>query len=514
MQNFLNKLKEKIYEYQDKKIIEKIKKASNIQELNSLIYCYIGSYLKGNFKSPIHFDKTLLEIFKLLDNSHMFDKFKYGDSEGKYRGDWAENPTIFLMSLEQDKNKFDLFKYLKSNIPINILNTRLIIFSANPDIVDDFLNSLKDKKMKKEILEIIYNEKTIKTKTLITIMQDMTSEERKNFIDKHNLSNKEIVSLYNAFDDDFFIKDYYSSIENYFSENSYDPNEFRISKSNKAQEILNLFASKMHSSNICTCINICEKELISQGKEYDKNLVEKYSDYMVTMNQLVSLALEQNEEKIGWIVKKYANKITENSLKYGFIIYNQVSLQKTNSEKNESDPHYLYNLAKIYYETRMKDKTFEPMSIRSIAVELPILDRLKFIKKYRNAIFKNNHLENIEKLDIGIDIVKNKENLNLEEVLIQYRNIISEEDIVYIIEQMPEQERIKLIKDCALSKESIDKIIEYTISEKGNCSTLEKIKFSEDLKFAVYEKNATNSINNADIEPTENRNHFPKMTDR
>ena len=91
---YLDKLKEKIYESQDKKIIKKIKEASTMQELNFLIGCYIGDYVTENFQGPIHYDKTLLEIFKLLDSNHMFDEFKYGDSEHKYRGEWAENPTI------------------------------------------------------------------------------------------------------------------------------------------------------------------------------------------------------------------------------------------------------------------------------------------------------------------------------------------------------------------------------------------------------------------------------------
>lgn len=510
---FLDKLKEKIYESQDKKIIKKIKEASTMQKLNFLIWCYIGSYVRETFEGPIHYDKTLLEIFKLLDDNHMFDKFKYGDPEHKYRGEWAENPTIFLMNLKEDKNKLDLFNYLRSTIPSNMLNTILIVFASSSSIVDDFLNSIKDKNMKREILNIVYEERNIKTKTLIEIMQDMTSEERKSFIEKHNLSNRGIVSLYNAFDDEFFLQDYYESIKNYFIDK---PEEICISRGNKAKEILNLFASEMNSSDICTCINICENELISQGDKYDKRLVEKYSDYIVNMDTLVELVVQDNKENIGWLVKHYANKIDEFYLRYGFVMYNISMSDKDDSgsgKKNNENPHYLYNLAKIYYETRMKDKDFEPLYIYYIAAKLPILDRLRFVQEYSEFMVSEYELP---LLNLGEDIVRDKANLNIIETLTKYRNIIPEEDIVYIIEQMPEQERVSLINNCVLSKESIDKIIDYTVKEKGDCTALEKMKFLGDLKFAIAEgrKNANEGISDLDKDTIENRIHYSDGVNR
>lgn len=200
------------------------------------------------------------------------------------------------------------------------------------------------------------------------------------------------------------------------------------------------------------------------------------------------------------LIEQYAGEMQEETLWKIFRDYNSAvdrAKSMSDDEKGriipfdkhaEEEPHFLYDMAKIYYDKKLEDEQFEAQYVDAIVSQFSLSDQLKFASEYKERIPAIS-TEKIEEV-----MLKGEEKLDTKDILANYQGILSRDTIVALINAQPFEEKMESIKKCNLSGKEKEKVIAFARKEnKGsNVSFLEIAVSAAELE----KKSRGNSVGN------------------
>lgn len=453
---------------QDIKIIEKIKHSNSPKEIYGLI-------------EQLQLDDSRMQVFKLFDDSHVFDSFK----EKKYDeiGSIIQNPYIIFEQLQEDKNKLEIIQYFyEHGINEQGFNTCIGETKDNSNII--LLKSMESQEYREQVLDTMYNSINLDSQSIeelvLGIIDNMNPEKRKQFLQSHSFNNRMTILLYNKYNNEALMQKSNSSMDEYLSATESIPVISGINQE-QAKKILELYGETMCSTNLEICV-----ECSSNNVESLENNLNKY--YARLKSKISSIfksttLWSYDYKKIEMFIRDFSNDIDENTVKEILDNYNEslseaedIMKKKPESqdkikdfvEHDKEEPQFLYETVCRYYDSKMQDETFQPTLINEIITNLPFIDRLDFVKKYKDRITA------LETDGIGKEVIAHADSLDIKNFLLKYQDVISSQDIIDIINSAPFKQRIELIKLSNLDEEQKKEIIKYA-QENGeqNVSFLE-----------------------------------------
>lgn len=379
-------IKQNMKQKQDNKIMEEIKNSNNPKEMYELI-------------RKLQLDDSRMQIFNLFDDNHVYDSFKakkYDEIENV-----IENPYEIFIQLENDKDRFTIIQYLYE-YGIDNIGLCTCMGETSCGCKEILLRAMKTQEYKEKVLDIMYstidfNYESI-GKIVLDIIDNMEIEKRENFLKNHNFSDKIAMELYYRYKDESIIQNLGISMEENLSKQD---NYFRINKVDKQEKVklLELYGNTMSLANLKECV--CA---ISGNTEDLKNTLNKYYTKLKDeiSNMFISTTLwSYNYKNIEMFIENFSKDIDEKDLNEILENYKeslidaeyQIKRDKRNEDKikefvdhDKEDSQFLYNMVCEYYDTKIEDKEFEPTLINKVISNLPAINRLEFVSKYKDSI--------------------------------------------------------------------------------------------------------------------------------
>lgn len=447
---------------QDAKLIEQIKHKGN--EPNT-IYDLI---------KKLQLEESRMQIFRIFDESNIFDRFKNKDKISNI----LENPYNIFEILESDENKYELLQYFnKYGIDEVFINE--CIGETYKSGKQRLLQEMTTQDYKEKSLEIIYNYMDYDNEQdleeyIIEILNKMEPEVRTEFLNSHSFSNRNAIRLYKKYDEENLVEKSETEIGEYLS-SAESVNILNGISEKQAQRMIDLYENSMSSSNLAECV----ETIHSSPEELKAILNNHYEQLKSEMNRIFARKTiwKNDYEMIEMFINDFSKDIDEETLDKVFKNYNE-SLKRLKSkseisedeqkfiEHDEQEPRFLYNMTSKYYNEKTQDEHFKATLVNKVLSNLSLLDRLDFIKIYKEKI-EMQELNGISQEVIGHE-------LNIRDFLLEYQDIIPTQDITNIINSVPIKERVELMKICNISEEQKGEIIEYAQNENiGNTTFLE-----------------------------------------
>lgn len=420
---------------------------------------------------------------------HVFDKFK--EKEYKQIGTMIENPYIIFEQLQEDKNRLELIQYFyEYDINTEGFNTCMGDTQDNSNII--LLDAMESQEYREQVLDIMYSSMNLDSKLIedfvLEIIDNMEPEKRKQFLQNHSFNNGMTLILEIKYKNEVLMQNSKSSIEELLA-TSDSLSTIKFTKE-QAKKALELYGETMSTSNL----EICIEESINNEEDLE-NMLNKY---YARLKEKISSIFEcttlwsYDYKNIEMFVRNFSNDIDENTMKDIIANYNDSLDEAENRIKKESknkdkiktfvehdkeEPTFQYETVCKYYDTKMQDGNFKPKLVNEIIAYLPVIDRLKFVKKYKDKI------PTLEVRGVGKEMVSNIENLDVKKVLLEYQDIISSQDIIDIINACPFKQKMELMKLSNLDEEQKNEIVKYAQkSGEPNVSFLELVATNAELQ--------------------------------
>lgn len=448
-------IRQNMKQKQDKKIIEKIKHENNPKAIYDLI-------------EELQLDDSRMQIFRLFDQNHVFDSFK-GKKYDEI-GSIIENPYIIFKQLKEDKNRLEVIQYFyEHDINAKGFNTCIGETKDNSNII--LLTAMESQEYREQVLDTMYNFMNLDSQSIeelvLGIIDNMEPEKREQFLQNHSFNNKMTIKMYNKYNNEALMQKSNSSIEEYLSTRESTSVISGINQE-QAKKILELYGETMCSTNLRICVENSYNNV--------ENLENMLNKYYVRLKDEISYIFKRTTlwsydyKNIEMFISNFSNDIDENTIKDILDNYNE-SLSEAEDrmkkktegqdkikdfvEHDKEEPRFLYETVCRYYDTKIQDENFKPTLINEIITNLPFIDRLEFVKKYKDTITI------LEVSGIGKEVVSNVEYLDVKKFLLEYQDVISSQDIIDIINAVPFKQRMELIKLSNLDEEQKSEIIKY-----------------------------------------------------
>lgn len=318
---------------------------------------------------------------------------------------------------------------------------------------------IRSKELRETFLDLAYDYRPMdndEKSHFYRILKDMEPEKRTDFFKNHNHRDKYILEFYVLFNDQTFRKRYNSRVKELLvSERSesddYFENDincfFRNMDEEIARDILNSCGDNLESYRIRQCIE--ELRLEFKDTEKIKEILIRYKNRMneddfnyVLMDFFKGFNCERKE----MYITEFSDVMTQKTLQYIFEKYNYLLKESANSvqEHAKQNPHFLYNMAKTFYDVKLKDEKFkaneEDNNTDRVIQEIPLLDRIKFIEEYKEL------MPEISLCAIGEDEAKGLGISKITDIIVNHRNAISKVGIIRIMEELPPRMRLEFLK--------------------------------------------------------------------
>ncbi len=489
IQNFNMKRERKA----DAKIIEKIKKLATPNEIFSAI-------------RSLKLEESVMQVFHLLDESHVYDKFK----SGKYKEITTslENPAvIFEECLKKQENRYAIFQWLYENG----MTTDSFQYCFMRDNEKYFFAHITNPKYQEEMLEQLYDKSKLPNSLVFDVLSGMDEEKRDKFMAEHTLSDAVRLKIDKQILGKIWIDKTDDEIKDLLTSDKVNHDLYEISHA-QAREFLEKFGNDMTSANLRHCI--------SEGY-LDNEKMEVLSFYKDRMNSgdlnslFEGIAIDYRNMKP--LIEQFADEMQESTLleifkTYNTAAYNSKLMQYQEDNEDtipfakhaEEEPHFLYDMAKLYYDKKLEEEQFEAKYVNFVIAELLLPDQLKFASEYKEKM----PMIAVEKIEEAM--FKVEEELDTKDILANYQEILSRNAIIALINAQPFKEKMELIKSCNLSEKEKAEVIAFAKKENkdSNVSFLELAMSAAELgeNGEINEKNnlmGNQSFRHSDLEDSE-----------
>lgn len=476
IQNFSMNRKRKA----DTKTIEKIKKLADPNAIFSAI-------------RSLELEESVMQVFHLFDESHVYDKFK----SGKYKEmtTFLENPaTIFEECLEGQENRYAIFQWLCENG----MTTDSFQYCFMKDNEKYFFAHITNPMYQQEMLEQLYDRSKLPDQLVFDVLSGMDAEKRDKFMAEHTLSDAVRLKMDKQIFGKIWVDKTADEIKDLLTANEINHDLYNISHA-QAREFLEKFGNEMSSANLRYCI--------SEGyRDSEKMEVLPFYKDGMNSNDLNSL-FEQiafDYRNMSQLIEQYADEMKEDTLleifrTYNTAAYNAKLMQNREDDEDtipiakhaEEEPHFLYDMAKLYYDKKLEDEQFEAKYVKFVVSQLSLSDQLKFASEYKEKMSMIS-VEKIEEV-----MLKGEEKIDIKDILANYQGILSRDTIIALINAQPFEDKMESIKECNLSGEEKAKVIAFAKEEnKGSNVSFLEIAVS----VAELEENAKSDEKNNVIE--------------
>ena len=103
-------------------------------------------------------------------------------------------------------------------------------------------------------------------------------------------------------------------------------------------------------------------------------------------------------------------------------------------------------------------------------------DRLKFVQEYKDRI------PGISVAGIKEDIIANSARIDVKGILTEYQDVIPKETLVDIINALPLEDRVTLVRACNLTKDQVDSIVAFSEKNGDNVNVFRRAQLLLELR--------------------------------
>lgn len=464
----------------DARVIEKIKKLQDPVEIFSAV-------------QSLELEESVMQVFHLFDENHIYDKFKSGRYEDI--ATFLENPAEIFDCLKEEDNRYEIFRYLYENG----MTHECFQYCFRQPSEKYFFNYIKDQTHQEDMLEQLYDGGNLSDQLVLSILFRMNPEKRDKFIGEHTLNEAVRLQIDRQLYGRIWVDKTDNEISDLLAADEVNDDLYKISHE-QAREFLDKFGKEMSSSNLEHCIS----EGYLDGKAMEVLPLYKNNMNADDLNSLFErIAFDYRNMYL--LIEQYAGEMQENTLmeifkRYNTAVHNAKIMQNREEDNEdkipfskhaEEEPHFLYHMAKLYYDKKLGDKQFEAKDVNKVIQELPVLDQLKFASEYKEKI----PMIAVKKIEEAM--ANSEEQLDTKDILVNYQGILSRDSIVALINAQPFEDKMELVKSCNLSKEEKDAVIAFAKKQNKGAS----VSFLE-LATSVAELERKNNV--------EEENNFPQ----
>ncbi len=447
----------------DAKTIEKIKKLADPNEIFSAI-------------RSLELEESVIQVFHVFDESHVYDKFKSG--RYKEMATFLENPaTIFEECLGEQDNRYAIFQWLCKNG----MTHETFQHCFMRDNEKYFFVHITNPKYQEEMLEQLYDKCQLPDLLVFDVLSGMDAEKRDKFMAEHTLSDAVRLKIDKQILGKIWIDKTDDEIKDLLTSDKVNHDLYEISHA-QAREFLEKFGNYMSSANLRHCIS----EGYWDNEETEVLLLYKDRMNSGDLNSLFKgIAIDYRNMKP--LIEQFADEMQESTLMeifktYNTVVYNAKVMQNREEDEEdtipvakhaEEEPHFLYDMAKLYYDKKLEDEQFEAKYVNFVIAGLLLPDQLKFASEFKEKM----PMIAVEKIEEAM--FNSEEELDTKNILANYQGILSRNAIIDLINAQPFEEKMELIKSCNLSEKEKTTVIAFAKREnKGSNVSFLKLAMS------------------------------------